>query len=74
MTIRLLTIITVVSLTILSGTAGARDSGWNQVAADEAARAYAAEGKCYPLNGPCSAPTLTAQPLKHPHRTMHKSR
>jgi uncharacterized low-complexity protein len=69
-TIRLLTI-TAVSLTMTSvaayagyGTAG---TGWNQVAADQAARAYAAEGKCYPFNGPCSAP----QPAPHLHRTPH---
>jgi len=69
-TIRLLTI-TAVLLTMTSvaayagyGTAG---TGWNQVAADQAARAYAAEGKCYPVNGPCSAP----QPAPHLHRTPH---
>jgi len=69
-TIRLLTV-TAVLLTTTSvaayagyGTAG---TGWNQVAADQAARAYAAEGKCYPVNGPCSAP----QPAPHLHRTPH---
>jgi hypothetical protein len=66
--IRLLTI-AAISLTMTSiaayagyGTAG---TGWNQVAADQAARAYAAEGKCYPFNGPCSSP----QPTLHLHRT-----
>jgi hypothetical protein len=66
MTIRLLTI-TAVTLSVVSGTAYAGKSGWNQVAADAAARAYAAEGKCYPANGPCPAP----QPILHPYRTPY---
>jgi len=51
-------------------------NGWNQVAATAAARAYAAEGKCYPVNGPCPAPRGTAHPYKsaHVHTTrQHKS-
>jgi hypothetical protein len=66
MTIRLLTI-TAVTLSVVSGAAYAGKPGWNQVAADAAARAYAAEGKCYPANGPCPAP----QPTLHPYRTPH---
>jgi uncharacterized low-complexity protein len=69
-TIRLLTI-TALSLTMTSVTAyagyGTAGTGWNQVAADQAARAYAAEGKCYPFNGPCSAP----QPAPRLHRTPY---
>jgi hypothetical protein len=64
MTIRLLTI-TAVTLSVVSGTAYAGKPGWNQVTADAAARAYAAEGECYPANGPCPAP----QPILHPYRT-----
>ena len=63
--------ITAVALTIASGAAyagyGVGGTGWNQVAADEAARAYAAEGKCYPANGPCPPP----HPALHPYRTPH---
>ncbi|HXW29406.1 MAG TPA: hypothetical protein VEK55_08575 [Xanthobacteraceae bacterium] len=54
----------IVSATLYAGSAAARSTGWNQVAADQAARAYAAEGKCYPANGPCPAApgTLRADP------------
>jgi hypothetical protein len=65
MMIRLLPIITAVFLTVACGVAYAGKPGWNQVAADAAARAYAAEGKCYPANGPCPA----SQPTLHPYRT-----
>jgi hypothetical protein len=66
MTIRLLTI-TAVTLSVVSGAAYAGKPGWNQVAADAAARAYAAEGKCYPANGPCPAPQPTLLPYRTPH-------
>jgi hypothetical protein len=73
-TIRLLTM-TAVSLIMASGSAfagfGSSGPGWNQVAADEAARAYAAEGKCYPINGPCPGPQATLHPYRPPHAT-HK--
>jgi hypothetical protein len=45
MIIRLLTI-TAVTLSLASDAAHAGKPGWNQVAAESAARAYAAEGKC----------------------------
>jgi len=71
MTTRLLTItavclITLVSVTLCASRAAAGGSGWNQVAADAAARAYAAEGKCYLANGPCPAPG-NPHPDKGPH-------
>jgi hypothetical protein len=66
MTTRLL-IIAAVSLTMVSFAAYAGRTGWSQPAADGAARAYAAEGKCYPFNGPCAAP----QPTLDPYRTSH---
>jgi len=73
-TIRLLTM-TAIWLIIASGSAfagfGSSGPGWNQVAADGAARAYAAEGKCYPINGPCPAPQPTLHPYRPPHAT-HK--
>jgi hypothetical protein len=59
--------ITAVTLSLASDAAHAGKPGWNQVAAESAARAYAAEGKCYPVNGPCSTP----QPTMHPYRTPH---
>jgi len=72
--IRLLTI-TAVSLIMASGSAyagyGSAGPGWNQVAADAAARAYAAEGKCFPANGPCPAAPPTLHPYRDPH-TKHK--
>jgi hypothetical protein len=78
MVIRLVPIATAVFLAVVSGPAYARfgvgtagGAGWSQPAADGAARAYAAEGKCYPINGPCPAPhqTLTPRILKHRYRT-----
>jgi hypothetical protein len=69
MATRLLTMTGLCLMTIMSGTlyagwAAARSTGWNQAAADAAARAYAAEGKCYPANGPCPVArgTLHADP------------
>jgi hypothetical protein len=81
MTTRLLRIAAVCLITLVSGTlyagwAAARGTGWNQVAATAAARAYAAESKCYPINGPCPAPPGTPHPYKsaHVHTTrQHKS-
>jgi len=78
MVIRLVPIATAVFLAVVSGPAYARfgggtagGTGWSQPAADGAARAYAAEGKCYPINGPCPAAqqTLTPRILKHRYRT-----
>jgi hypothetical protein len=70
MTIRLLTITTVLStmasVAAYAGYGTAGGAGWNQVAADAAARYYAAQGKCYPVNGPCAAP-----PILHPYRPPH---
>jgi hypothetical protein len=75
MTMRLLPIMTAVFLNIAPGASDACCGTWNQVAADEAARAYAAEGKCYPINGPCPASqtSVTAQPSKRSYRTLHAS-
>ena len=75
MTMRLLPIMTAVFLTIASDASDACCGTWNQVAADGAARAYAAEGKCYPINGPCppSQTAITAQPSKHSYRNPHGS-
>jgi uncharacterized low-complexity protein len=74
-TIRPLTI-TAVLLIVASGTAhagyGSAGIGWNQVAADGAARAYAAEGKCYPANGRCAASQPTLHPYQSPHATQRK--
>jgi len=50
---------------------GSAGVGWNQVAADEAARAYAAEGKCYPINGPCPQPL---HPSQSPRATQQHKR
>ena len=77
MTTRLLLIATAVSLTMASVAAyagyGTTGTGWSQPAADGAARAYAAEGKCYPINGPCPAPPPTLHPYRTPHATQqHK--
>jgi hypothetical protein len=58
-------LITIVSGRAYVGSAAARGAGWNQVAADAAGRAYAAEGKCSPFNGPC--PALRGSP--HAYRT-----
>ena len=78
MTTRLLLIATAVSLTMASVAAyagyGTTGTGWNQVAADAAARAYAAEGKCYPINGPCPAPPPTLHPYRTPHATQQHKR
>jgi hypothetical protein len=77
MTTRLL-IIAAVSLTMVSFAAYAGYStggtGWSQPAADGAARAYAAEGKCYPFNGPCPAPQPTLHPYRTPHATQQHKR
>jgi hypothetical protein len=68
MTIRMLLTITTVSLTVGSGVAYATGAGagsgvsWNQVAADASARAYAAEGWCFRVYGPCLAPQPSLQP------------
>ena len=75
MTMRMLPIITAVSLTVASGAAYAMGVGgpsgfsWNQVAADTSARAWAAEGWCFPggwlsWGYPCPAP----QPMLPPNR------
>ena len=78
MTTRLLPIATAVSLTMASVAAyagyGTTGTGWNQVAADAAAHAYAAEGKCYPFNGPCPAPQSTLHPCRTPHATQQHKR
>jgi hypothetical protein len=63
-----LCLITAMSATLYAGWAEARGTGWNQVAADAAARAYAAEGKCYPSNGPCPPPPGTLNPDRSAHR------
>jgi len=80
MTMRMLPIIAAASLTFASGAAyaiGGGSSGfsWNQVAADTSARAWAAEGVCFPggwfsWGVPCAA----LQPPVHPygaHRRRH---
>jgi len=76
MVIRLVPIATAVFLAVVSGPAyggyGVSGApGWSQPAANGAARAYAAEGKCYPINGPCPVAhqTLTPRILKHRYRT-----
>ena len=78
---RMVLIITAVSLTVASGVAHAMGVGassgfsWNQVAADTSARAWAAEGICFPggwfsWGVPCAAlqPPL---PLNRPHARKH---
>ena len=71
---RMLLIITAVSLTVASGAAHAMAVGaasgfsWNQVAADESARYWAAQGWCFPggwfsWGVPCAA----LQPSAHPN-------
>jgi len=67
LTIAAVCLMTVVAGPAYVGAAAARGAGWNQAAADAAARAYAAEGKCYPFNGPCPAPPR----ILHPHRAPH---
>ena len=64
LTIAAVCLMSIVSAPAYVGSAAARGAGWNQVAADAAARAYAAEGQCYPFNGPCPAP----QGIRHPYR------
>jgi len=76
--IRLL-LLTISAVTIASGAAHAGfgisgGTGWSQPAADGAARAYAAEGKCYPINGPCPAPQPTLHPYRTPHTTQQHRR
>jgi hypothetical protein len=79
---RRLLIITAVSLTVASGAAhamgvgAASGFGWNQVAADTSARAWAAEGWCFPggwfsWGYPCAAlqPPL---PPNRAHVRKHK--
>jgi hypothetical protein len=74
---RMLLIVTAVSLSVASGVAygragvgvGVSGFSWNQAAADESARAWAAEGWCFPggwlsWGVPCPAP----QPPWHPNR------
>jgi hypothetical protein len=68
LTITALCLIAIGSGTLYAGGAAARGTGFNQVAADAAARAYAAEGQCYPANGPCPAPSGTRNPNHGPHR------
>ena len=78
---RMLLIITAVSLTVASGAAHAMGVGaasgfsWNQAAADASARAWAAEGWCFPggwlsWGYPCAAlqPSL---PPNRPHARKH---
>ena len=81
---RMVLIITAVSLTVASGVAHAMGVGassgfsWNQVAADTSARAWAAEGICFPggwfsWGVPCAAlqPSLyldRAQTRKRNHK------
>jgi hypothetical protein len=71
---RMLLIITAVSLTVAPGAAYAMAVGaasgfsWNQAAADASARAWAAEGICFPggwfsWGVPCAA----LQPPPHPY-------
>jgi hypothetical protein len=80
MTMRLLPIITAVSLTVASSVAYAMGVGagsgfsWNQVAADESARAWAAEGWCFPGGWlPWGFPCAALQPPLHPARAnTHK--
>ena len=55
------------------GSAAARGAGWNQVAADAAARPSAAEGKCYPFNGPCPVPPGILHPTRHRISTRHNN-
>jgi hypothetical protein len=75
---RMLLVITAVSLTFVSGlaygmagvAAGVSGFSWNQAAAEESARAWAAEGWCFPggwlsWGYPCPAP----QPMLPPNRT-----
>jgi hypothetical protein len=79
---RMLLIITAVSLTVASGAAHAMGVGaasgfsWNQAAADASARAWAAEGWCFssgwfPWGFPCAAlqPPL---PPNRAHVRKHK--
>ena len=75
MTMRMLPIITAVSLTVASSVAYAMGAGagsgfsWNQVAADESARAWAAEGWCFPGGWfPWGFPCASLQPPPHPAR------
>jgi len=75
MTMRMLLAIAAVSLTLApnlsyaTGAGAAAGFSWNQVAADESARAWAAEGWCFPggwfsWGFPCPAP----QPSLHSNR------
>ena len=84
--LRMLLVITALSLTFASGLAygragvGAGVSGlsWNQAAADESARAWAAEGWCFPggwlsWGYPCPAPQPTLHPYRaHTRKNHHK--
>ena len=74
---RMLLVITAASLTFVSGLAygmagvGAGVSGfsWNQAAAEESARAWAAEGWCFPGGWLSSGyPCLAPQPTLPPNR------
>jgi len=67
LTIAALCLMSIASAPACVGSAAARGAGWNQVAAEAAARAYAAEGKCYAFNGPCPAPRGILYPYRTPH-------
>ena len=72
MTMRMLLTIAALSLTVapnLSYAAG--EMSWNQVAADESARAWAAEGWCFSSGWfPWGFPCPVRQPTPHPNRAM----